>query len=332
MPSPSLTQDCGYSMCGYQPKAPGQSWWYPELLEQYWPEPKTYRLWGGHEQGLVIIARKHETRNQFVIVGSVQPQSNVVGNAPLNVTATIKLEGVQINFTARRQGSVYLYSPSLTADTPPAFVQLDGWHEAIHFSWWANDFTIEAELHTAFQPTDVAAADGLVQTEIPTWEAGDRSHDFTQARTFVSLSSSGGGDSSGQLSPSSLASVLAYEFEPRPVARSKLTEVTTTVRNYRVEVVMRGMAGRVPSAPPESVSADQPANMSSSCVSLRLAAGTKNIGVACVEQHGTWERVEVGGGLLRLETATVHRVLVEATTGSVDVDLLKMVEVTEHYQ
>ena len=305
MPSPSLSQDCGYSMCGYQPKAPGQSWWYPELLEQSWPEPKTYRLWGGHGQGLVIIARKHETRNQFVIIGSVQPQSNVVGNAPLNATATIKLEGVQLNFTVRRQGSVYLYSPSLAADTPPSFVQLDGWHQVSHFSWWANDFTIEAELHVAFKPTDVAAG-GLVQTEVRTWGVGDLSHDLTQARAFVSLSSE-------------LSSSFAYEFEPRPVSRSELTEVNVGVRSYRVEVVMRGAACLDP------VSDDQPTI--SSCVTLRLAAGAKRIGVACVGQ-GTWERVAVGS-VLRLKTATVHRVLVEATTGCADVDLLKVVEVME---
>ena len=58
------------------------------MLKQYWPRPTTYRFWGGHGQDLVIMARKHETRDQYVIIGTIQPQSNVVGNTPLNVTVS----------------------------------------------------------------------------------------------------------------------------------------------------------------------------------------------------------------------------------------------------
>ena len=58
------------------------------------------------------MARKHETRDQYVIIGTIQPQSNVLGNTPLNVTASIMLDGVSLNITVRRQGSVYLYSPA----------------------------------------------------------------------------------------------------------------------------------------------------------------------------------------------------------------------------
>jgi hypothetical protein len=177
------------------------------------------------------MARKHETRDQYVIIGTIQPQSNVLGNTPLNVTASIMLDGVSLNITVRRQGSVYLYSPAgitgggggsgdetALAAAPPQFVQLDGWHEASHFSWWSHDFTVEAELHTAFQPADaMGAATNMVKTEVPAWRVGDTSYDLTQARAFVSL---------GETGPS-VASSFAYEVEPRPVSRSELTEVTT---------------------------------------------------------------------------------------------------------
>ena len=340
MPSPSLSQSCGYSFCDYQPLAPGQSWWYPQLTEQYWPEPKTYRLWGGHGQGLVIVARKHETRNQFVLVGTVQPQSNVVGNAPLNVTATIMLEGVRLTFTVRRQGSVYLYSPSSSGAlvqvdpqaevAPPSFVQLDGWHESSHFSWWSNDFEIEAELHTAFQPSDALA--GTVQTELRAWREGDCTHDFTTARAFVSL----GGTDTGTLARQS----FAYEFEPRAVSRNELIERTADFRTYRLEIVMRRKRSAFkPSAANSSVQPTAPADRG--CVVLRLeavntsesASGTTSSGtrmhtaVACVE-GSEWQNVRVENPH-RLETARAHRLVMEVASANdaVDVDKLRLVEV-----
>jgi hypothetical protein len=342
MPSPALTQDCGYSFCGYQPRAPGQSWWYPELLEQYRPEPKTYRLWGGHGQGLVIIARKHQTRKQFCIVGTVQPQSNVVGNAPLSVTATIMLQGVQLNFTVRRQGSVYLYSPSSSEKVyeagrdqvvaPPSFVQLDSWHESSHFSWWTNDFVIEAELHAAFQPSD--AHTRIIRTEVPGWREGDRNHDFTLARAFVSLGA--------KATQESVPQSFAYEFEPRPVSRSEIIAKTVRFRTYRVELEMRQSRSEPRVMLNSSVA--QTTLPAQSCVSLRLeyaitsGAGSAvlrssepvQVGAACVEGP-EWQTVRVQN-LQQLETARVHRLVIEVASGSdtaVDVDKLRLVEVAQ---
>jgi hypothetical protein len=99
---------------------------------------------------------------------------------------TISLAGQQLHFTVRRQGSVFVFCPTPSAaqaaantsahaqakttaqtaaqaeanspqrSTPqlpqlPTFVQLDGWHEASHPSWWRPDFVFEAELHDGFQ-------------------------------------------------------------------------------------------------------------------------------------------------------------------------------------
>lgn len=30
---------------------------------------------------------------------------------------------------------------------PPSFVQLDGWHEASHVSWWGHDFALDRVIH-----------------------------------------------------------------------------------------------------------------------------------------------------------------------------------------
>lgn len=298
------------------------------LIQQFWPKPTTYRFWGGHGQDLVIMARKHETRHQYVIIGTIQPQSNVVGNTPLNVTASILLEGVQLNFTVRRQGSTYLYSPAHSAvgqsvgapasfaHAGPSMVQLDGWHEESHYSWWSNDFLLEAELHTAFQPADAvvgAAAAMPVQTQTPGWRAGDSMVDFTSARSYVSL----GGDLDSDLPVS-----LVYEVEPRPVSRTEAREVRATFRSYRVEATMR--------------------SASAGCLAFRLVDEDVDIGTACVEPGtaserlgGEWQVVRVGG-VVRLSTAVAHRVAMRAIhmaeapeSATVDVDLLRLVQVAE---
>lgn len=348
MPSPNLSEDCGYSFCDKQSIDPGQSWWYPELLRQYWPKPTTYRVWGGHGQDLVIMTRKHEARGQYVIVGSIQPQSNIVGNTPLNVTACIVLEGTQLNFTVRRQGSVYLYSPSTAVVTssavaaPPSFVQLDGWHEHTHFSWWSSDFILEAELFEGFTPSHAAATltrmeQSIVHTELPSWQVGDTSIDLTQARAYISL---GGGDNRRQHNGGS----FAYVVEPRQVSRSELTEVGASGRSYRVELVMR----LAPSpAQPELARPSSP----QACVVVRLARklgtnGTtevdkeEDVGVACVDgdsasSSSLWQRVVVKASddaavLLRLETAHKHQVLLEGlSAAAVHVDQLRLVQMSE---
>ena len=298
MPSPSLTQSCGQSFCGYQPKAPGQSWWYPELLRQYWPEPKTYRFWGG-SQDLVIMVRKHEIRDQFVIVGSIQQQSNLIGNAPLNVTASILLEGRQLNFTVRRQGSVYLYSPAVTAAAAPSFVQLDGWHESSHFSHWANNFNIEAELHSEFQPADVVAGEAqTVFTEAHGWQAdGSRSHDLRGARSFLSM------DAGREAS---------WVVEPRPVSRSRRVEHRVAWRSYRVFLELR---------------ASGPDPESTACVEVAIQSVL--IGSACMSARDGWTVVNIGAEPTRLAVGVPHSLTARNTGNAtaLHLDAVRLVEV-----
>ena len=275
------------------------------------------------------MARKHETRHQYVIIGTIQPQSNVVGNTPLNVTASILLEGLQLNFTVRRQGSTYLYSPAQgaagqsTVGAPASFVHagpsmilLDGWHEESHYSWWSNDFVLEAELHTAFQAADAvvgAAAAIPVQTQTPGWRAGDSTVDFTSVRSYVSL----GGDLGSDLPAAS----LVYEVEPRPVSRSEAREVRARFRSYHLEATMR--------------------SASAGCLAFRLVDADVDIGTACVDPgtaseglSGEWQVVRVEG-VVRLSTAVAHRVamrairMADAPSATVDVDLLRLVQVAE---
>ena len=47
MPSPPLAEGCGYKGCDMQSVKPGQSWWFPELLKQYWPTPRMLTKYKG---------------------------------------------------------------------------------------------------------------------------------------------------------------------------------------------------------------------------------------------------------------------------------------------
>ena len=243
--------------------------------------------------------------------------------SPLNVTASIMLEGQELNFTVRRQGSVYLYTPSsatgLTAAAPPSFVQLDGWHEHTHFSWWSSDFQIEAELYKDFEPVHLATsgASAVVRTELPKWREGDSSHDLTQARTFVSIGGDRDWHNTSAPSPS-----FTYEVEPRPVSRGMLTETGAATRSYRVELVMRA-----------------PLPSQTACVIVRLAhkklgaggvrsAEQEDIGVACVAGSASWQRVDVGE-VVALETAQKHELTLAEYSGTAHVDHLRLVELED---
>jgi len=91
----------------------------------------------------IVNVRKHNTLNKYIITGTIQPHSNVQGNAELESNATITLDGQQLTFKIRRQGSVYVYDKTVT---PAIFYQLDSWHESTHPWYWSKSFNIEAEL------------------------------------------------------------------------------------------------------------------------------------------------------------------------------------------
>ena len=64
---------------------------------------KSYRFWAGSQSNAVFV-RKLKGSEKYVIVGSVQPQSNVPSNAPANVHATVRLPtGGALKLELRRQ-------------------------------------------------------------------------------------------------------------------------------------------------------------------------------------------------------------------------------------
>lgn len=155
------------------------------------PTQPGYSFYSGDVRKLVV-ARKHNTSPKYAITGTIQPNSNAVGNAELESVATIKLDGQNIKFNVRRQGSTYIYDK--TNASSPVFYQIDGWHEHKHPYHWSKTFDIEGEL---FDNNNSALA---IRTRLP---QGAQAGDFTNYTTSVDFNA---------------ATFAEYYFTPRGTA------------------------------------------------------------------------------------------------------------------
>jgi hypothetical protein len=129
----------------------------------------------------LVVARKHNTSSKYAITGTIQPNSNFVGNAPLTGTASINLDGQNLKFNIRRQGSTYIYDKSNAL--APVFYQLDGWHENTHPSYWSKDFVFEGELYD-----NTTSTTNDIKTYVP---AGTIAGDYTNFTSCVGFKSVG---------------------------------------------------------------------------------------------------------------------------------------------
>ncbi len=93
---------------------------------------------------VLFTARKHQSREEYILCGTIQPISNVPGNVPDDIVAKVVVDNMKIRLPVRRQGSVY----HLNMENPstPIIRQLDKWHESGHPSWWSENFFFEAEV------------------------------------------------------------------------------------------------------------------------------------------------------------------------------------------
>jgi len=139
------------------------------------PAWNAYSFKSGDLRKLVVI-RKHNSLAKYAITGTLQPNSNMVGNAENSGVASITLDGQNVKFTVRRQGSTYIYDK--TNASSPVFYQLDAWHEATHPYSWSRDFVLEAELY------DNTNSNAVIKTSVP---AGTPSGDYTNYTSYVSF-------------------------------------------------------------------------------------------------------------------------------------------------
>jgi len=92
----------------------------------------------------LITARKQNGKEKYVICGTYQPFSNDSNEIPEKHNVSVTINGKNLSFEIRRQGSVYIYER--TADNRTIFYQLDRWHENKHPERWSKDFYFEAEV------------------------------------------------------------------------------------------------------------------------------------------------------------------------------------------
>jgi len=364
MPVAPITASCGDPrVCAFNPIRPAgpasRSRALPNLLNKRFPEPRSYRFWAG-SQDVVVLARKHNSREQVVIVASLQPQSNVVGNMPIARNVTVSIGGRQLHFEARRQGSTYLYTPppaSASASTPAGgtgggsatFVHLDAWHEAMHPSYWSSDFAFEAELHAGFRAADAydrpihssprhlgRRRRAVVRTETfalsPRQGVGSSAlHlDFTTARSFIRLDDG--------------VPPLEYLFSPRPVDGPSGRRVSH--RSFSVEATGRRVAAigarAMNDTDNESGTEEKPAcivlslrhgaGRASDTEAVPLAGVTVRVGSACFAKEDVWSSVKLlrfdgadgaTEALTQLSTANTapYTLLVTHTSGGAAVEL-----------
>lgn len=146
----------------------------------------TFRL-DGQKENQLIMARQLGKR--YLIYGSVQPNSNLMGNGQIEESTSIRIGNQTIRFNIRRQGSVYVLDLS---GASPVFYQLDGWHQYEHPYFWKQDFEIEAE-----NPDNInTPGNNLIGTE-----TGKNNYDFTGFTSYIRTSS--------------IQDRLSYRFIPR---------------------------------------------------------------------------------------------------------------------
>lgn len=165
-----------------------------------------YTFYAGDIRKLVVV-RKHDNLAKYAITGTIQPNSNMMGNAELEGNATIKVDGNTLTFKIRRQGSTYIYDRTNTS--APVFYQLDAWHESTHPYYWSKTFNLEAEIF------DNVNANLEIKTQVP---AGTTAGDYTNYTTYTTFKTVTGAE---------------YNFTPRG----------TTAANHYVWVKARSRGG-----------------------------------------------------------------------------------------
>lgn len=137
-----------------------------------------YTFYAGDIRKLVV-ARKHDAKAKYAITGTIQPNSNMTGNAELSGTATIKIDGNDLTFGIRRQGSTYIYDR--TNLSSPVFYQLDAWHENSHPYYWSKTFNLEAEIF------DNVNASLELKTQVPAGTVAGNYTNYTTYTTFKTV-------------------------------------------------------------------------------------------------------------------------------------------------
>ncbi|MDP5171925.1 MAG: LamG domain-containing protein [Bacteroidia bacterium] len=149
------------------------------------------------DPNILFTVRKHQNKPEYILAGTLQPRSNIKGNVEDQATARVTINGRDMKFTVRRQGSVYWLNLNNPAN--PVLVQLDAWHETGHPSWWSENFSFQAE-----------NPDFMQDCGLKTDPVSDS--DFTQFKSY--------------LASESAQACAKYHFQPRTRSSYRLQTIT----------------------------------------------------------------------------------------------------------
>lgn len=90
-----------------------------------------------------VVTYIRKMGSKYLITSAIQTNSNEIANSPKIKSVGVTIEGKNVVFSSRRQGSIYVYD--LTNPAKPTLKQIDGWHESGHFTKWAKTIVVEAE-------------------------------------------------------------------------------------------------------------------------------------------------------------------------------------------
>lgn len=126
------------------------------------------------DKHVLITARKENNKEKYVICGTYQPFSNDSDDVPEMRNVNVTVNGHNLSFEIRRQGSIYIYEK--TPDNRTIFYQLDKWHENKHPERWTKDFYFEAEISDS----------GITSGDIYTTSNGSEG-DYTDFTSYILL-------------------------------------------------------------------------------------------------------------------------------------------------
>jgi Ig-like domain CHU_C associated len=172
----------------YQAVMPSYSQGISSRYEKYLHNSNIHEF--SYDGSSFFMVRKASNQNKYLVYGTQQQYSNIMGNAPVSslykIDVPIKQDIDELKFEIRKQGSTYVYDNSNAS--APVFYQLDKWHESTHPSYWTSDFNFEAEVNDNLvnfnynlvtqRPTGVAPKDFTVYDTYIAFAAGNPKSDY----------------------------------------------------------------------------------------------------------------------------------------------------------
>lgn len=179
-------------------------------------------LWYTKNLCQAVTIRKHNSNAQYMIFGTVQPNTNMTDTLTYESNATVQLPGVgDMTFKVRRQGSVYWFD--YTDPANPIWYSMDDWHERKHPEKWSQDISLQAEMYTGSSGT------------LSTKTEGHSGLNFTAASSYVRMNT--GATISFEVQKSELSSTSRYFWVRARSTNGAETGISIAMTGYSAKTI-----------------------------------------------------------------------------------------------